>query len=215
MTVQKLLSATILLGFAITAPVQAAPPVASAPRHFSPEDQGDLQRASTYLNSLQSVEGNFVQLANDGRTSRGTVYLKKPGRIRFEYDKPNPTLIVADGTTVAVENSQLRTTDRYPVGNTPLRLLLTNVDLANDPHVVSVQHQPGVLMITAAEKSGPATGQVTLYFADTGSTLQLSHWDVEDARGAHTTVSVSGLHDVSDLSPQLFAIEDLSPFKRR
>ena len=215
MTVQKLLSATLLLGFAITAPVQAAPPVASAPRHFSPEGQEDLQRASTYLNSLQSVEGTFVQLANDGRSSRGTVYLKKPGRIRFEYDKPNPTLIVADGTTVAVENSQLRTTDRYPVGNTPLRLLLTNVDLANDPHVVSVQRQPGVLMITAAEKSGPATGQVTLYFADTGSTLQLSHWDVEDARGAHTTVSVSGLHEVSDLPPQLFAIEDLSPFKRR
>jgi hypothetical protein len=68
--------------------------------------------------------------------------------------------------------------------------------------------------VTAAEKSGPATGQVTMYFADTGNTLQLSHWDVVDARGAHTTVSVSGLHDVSDLSPQLFTIQDLSPFKR-
>jgi outer membrane lipoprotein-sorting protein len=214
MTVQKLLSATALLAAAIAAPVQAAPPVAPAPQHFSPADQADLQRASSYLNSLQSVQGSFVQLANDGRSARGTFYLKKPGRIRFDYDKPNPTLIVADGTTVAVENSQLRTTDRYPIGNTPLRLLLTNVDLANDPHVVSVQHQPGVLTVTAAEKSGPATGQVTMYFADTGSTLQLSHWDIVDARGAHTTVSVSGLHDVAELSPQLFTIQDLSPFKR-
>ena len=131
---------------------------------FRPADQADLQRASTYLNSLQSAEGNFVQLAHDGRTTRGTVYLKKPGRIRFEYDKPNPTLIVADGTTVAVENNQLRTTDRYPVGNTPLRLLLTNVDLANDPHVVSIQRQSGLLAVTAAERSGPATGQVTIVF---------------------------------------------------
>jgi outer membrane lipoprotein-sorting protein len=140
--------------------------------------------------------------------------LKKPGRVRFEYDKPNPTLIVADGTTVAVQNSALHTTDRYPLGNTPLRLLLTEVDLANDPHVVSVQHQPGVLSVTAEEKSGSISGRVTMNFADTGNTLQLSHWDVVDAKGGHTTVSVSGLHTVSDLPPQLFMIQDLSPFKR-
>jgi outer membrane lipoprotein-sorting protein len=214
MTVQKLLGAIVVLATAITAPVQAVAPIAQAPRHFSPEDQAALQRATTYLNSLQSVEGNFVQLAHDGRSTRGTVYIKKPGRIRFEYEKPNPTLIVADGTTVAVENNQLRTTDRYPIGNTPLRLLLTTVDLANDPHVVSIQRQSGLLAVTAAERSGPATGQVTMYFADTGNTLQLSHWDVEDARGQHTMVSVSGLHDVADLPPQLFTIEDMSPFRR-
>ena len=213
MTVRKLLGAILLLSTVIGAPVQAVAPTALAPRHFSPADQADLQRASTYLNGLQSVEGNFVQLANDGRSTRGTVYLKKPGRIRFEYDQPSPTLIVADGTTLAVENNQLRTTDRYPIGNTPLRLLLTTVDLANDPHVVSVIHQPGLLAVVAAERSGPATGQVTMYFADTGNTLQLSHWDVQDARGAHTMVSVSGLHD-ADLSPELFTIEDLSPFRR-
>src|SRR5579864_6742100 len=146
MIIRKFLAAALFAGSALTASdVMAVPPTAPSPRHFSPTDTADLQRASTYLNGLQSIEGNFVQLSADGRSARGTLYLKKPGRIRFEYDKPNPTLIVADGTTVAVENSQLRTTDRYPVGNTPLRLLLTNVDLANDPHVVSVQHQPGVL----------------------------------------------------------------------
>lgn len=214
MTARTLFTAIILLGTATTAPAGAVPPVAPAARQFAPPEEADLQRASSYLNSLQSVEGNFLQLSNDGRTAKGTFYLKKPGRIRFEYDKPNPVLIVADGTTVAVQNSQLHTTDRYPIGSTPLRLLLTNVDLAKDPHVVSVQHQPGALEVTAEEKNGPATGRMTMYFADTGNTLQLSHWDVVDARGAHTTLSVSGLHTVSDLPPQLFAIQDLSPFKR-
>ena len=208
MTIQKILAAMLLAGSSMSASAQAAS------TRFSPSDVMDLQRVSAYLNSLQSVEGNFVQLANDGRTARGTVYLKKPGRVRFEYDKPNPTLIVADGTTVAVQNSALHTTDRYPLGNTPLRLLLTEVDLANDPHVVSVQHQPGVLAVTAEEKSGAISGRVTMNFADTGNTLQLNHWDVVDAKGGHTTVSVSGLHTVSDLPPQLFMIQDLSPFKR-
>ncbi len=214
MTARTYLVTALLAGLTLSAPVWAAPPLAPAPHHFSPAELADLQRASTYLNSLQNAEGNFVQLAPDGRTARGTVYLKKPGRVRFEYEKPNPTLIVADGTTVAVENTDLHTTDRYPLGNTPLRLLLNTVDLASDPHVVSVQRQPGVLAITAEEKSGPATGRVTMYFADTGDTLQLSYWDVLDAKGAHTTVSVSGLHSVTDLPPQLFAIQDLSPFKR-
>lgn len=213
MTIRKLLTAAMFAGTIFAGPM-AASPVWAAASQFSPADTAELQRVSAYLNSLQTVEGNFVQLAADGRTARGKVFLKKPGRIRFEYDKPNPTLIVADGTTVAVQNSELHTTDRYPIGNTPLRLLLTNVDLANDPHVVSVQHQPGVLAVTAEEKTGPAAGRVTMNFADTGNTLQLSYWDVVDAKGSHTTVSVSGLHTVSDLPPTLFAIQDQNPFKR-
>lgn len=204
---RKLLAAALFTGIAFAG-------WTAAEAALAPADTADLQRVSTYLNSLQSIQGNFVQLSADGRSARGTFYLKKPGRIRFEYDKPNPTLIVADGTTVAVENSDLHTTNRYPIGNTPLRLLLTTVDLARDPHVVSVQRQPGVLEVTAEEKTGPAAGRVTMNFADTGSTLQLSYWDVVDARGEHTTVSVSGLHTVGELPPQLFAIQDLSPFKR-
>lgn len=204
---RKLLAAALFAGIAFAG-------WTGAEAALAPADTADLQRVSTYLNSLQSIQGNFVQLSADGRSARGTFYLKKPGRIRFEYDKPNPTLIVADGTTVAVENSDLHTTNRYPIGNTPLRLLLTTVDLVHDPHVVSVQRQPGVLAVTAEEKTGPAAGRVTMNFADTGSTLQLSYWDVVDARGEHTTVSVSGLHTVGELPPQLFAIQDLSPFKR-
>ena len=211
----KFFAAVLFAGcvFAVSS-AMAAPPTAPAPAHFSAQDAADLQRVSAYLNSLQSIQGNFVQLAADGRSAHGTLFLKKPGRVRFEYDKPNPTSIVADGTTVAVQNSDLHTTNRYPLANTPLRYLLTNVDLANDPHVVSVQHQPGVLSVTAEEKNGPAAGRVTMNFSDTGSTLQLNYWDVVDARGQHTTVSVSGLHTVADLSPQLFAIQDQSPFKR-
>jgi outer membrane lipoprotein-sorting protein len=204
---RKLLAAALFAGIALAC-------WTGAEAALAPADTADLQRVSTYLNSLQSIQGNFVQLSADGRSARGTFYLKKPGRIRFEYDKPNPTLVVADGTTVAVENSDLHTTNRYPIGNTPLRLLLTTVDLAHDPHVVSVQRQPGVLEVTAEEKTGPAAGRVTMNFADTGSTLQLSYWDVVDAKGEHTTVSVSGLHTVGELPPQLFAIQDLSPFRR-
>ena len=124
------LFAALALCVAAFQPVRAAihGPDQKAPQ-FSDAEKGDLKRISFYLNTLQSVEGRFLQIAADGRSTQGTFYLKKPGRMRFEYQKPNPNLIVADGSTVAVQNSDLHTTDRYPLLNSPLRLLLARISI--------------------------------------------------------------------------------------
>src|SRR5689334_17888202 len=109
---------------ALPASLQAANPnqlaVPAIRPNFSEADRADLKRISTYLNTLKSVQGRFTQVNADGKTQQGEFYLKKPGRIRFEYDKPNPNLVVADGTTLAVQNASLKTTDRYPITNSPL-----------------------------------------------------------------------------------------------
>src|SRR5262245_44706311 len=61
--------------------------VFSVPRKpLTDAEKGDLKRVSDYLNTIKSVQGRFTQLAADGRSVQGTFYLKKPGRIRFEYD---------------------------------------------------------------------------------------------------------------------------------
>jgi len=176
----------------------------------------DLKRVSTYLNGLKQVQGRFMQIAADGRSTQGAFYLKKPGRMRFEYDKPNPNLIVADGSSVAVSNANLKTTDRYPLINSPLKLLLSeNIDLSSDRRVVSVQREAGTLSFTARETSGPAQGSITLLLADTGSALELRQWEVLDAQGARTRVVLNDLHQVADIPPRLFVIQELSPFKKR
>jgi outer membrane lipoprotein-sorting protein len=185
------------------------------PVHFSEAEKADLQRVSAYLNSLKSIQGRFTQIAGNGKSTQGTFYLRKPGRVRFEYEKPNPTLIVADGTTVAVMNANLKTTDRYPLLNSPLRLLLNdNVDLANDSHISAIKREQGALTVTARENAGAAIGWITLTFADSGSSLELRQWDVVDAQGSRTAVSINDMHEVADIPPRLFVIEDLSPFKK-
>jgi len=213
------LFAALALAAAAPAPLRAASlareaviPVAP---HFTDAERTDLKRISAYLNTLKSIEGRFVQVAGDGRTDQGTFYLKKPGRVRFEYQKPNPNLVIADGTTVAVENSQLRTTDRYPILNSPLRLLLSeNIDLSNDPRIAALKQEQGALSVTARENAGPATGSITLTFADSGADLELRQWDVVDAQGMRTTVVLNEMREVADIPPRLFVIEDLSPFKK-
>jgi outer membrane lipoprotein-sorting protein len=203
----------------VSAPAMAAPPSQNAPiravPHFTDADKADLQRISVYLNTLQTVQGRFMQVGADGKSEQGSFYLRKPGRVRFEYEKPNPNLIIADGTTVAVQNTALHTTDRYPIGNSPLRLLLSQtVDLTKDDHVSALKHEQGALSLTAREASGPAVGTITLTFADSGSSLELRQWSVVDAQGSHTTVVLNDMRQVTEIPARLFVIEDMTPFKK-
>lgn len=183
--------------------------------HFSDAEKADLKRISTYLNTIKTVEGRFTQVNADGKTEQGRFYLKKPGRVRFEYQKPNPNLIIADGSTVAVENSDLKTTDRYPLLNSPLRLLLSDdIDLTSDSHVASLRREPGAVSITARENAAVGGGSITLTLADSGGSLELRQWEVIDAQGARTSVSVNDMRQAADIPARLFVIEDLSPFKK-
>ena len=177
-------------------------------------EKAELKRVSDYLNTIKSVQGRFTQIAADGRTVQGTFYLRKPGRIRFEYDQPNPILIVADGASVAVTNSQLKTTDRYPLINSPLRLLLSeSIDLTSDRRIMDVKKETGVLSFTARETAGPARGSITLVFADSGQ-LELRQWEVVDAQGVRTTIALNDVRQDANIPATLFVIQDLSPFKR-
>jgi len=218
------LSLAIALSFGGAMDAHAQNPALNKAQSFAPPppslsaaQKEELKRVSTYLNTLKTVQGRFMQIAADGRSTQGAFYLKKPGRVRFEYDKPNPNLIVADGSTVAVSNSNLKTTDRYPLLNSPLKLLLSeNLDLTRDSRIVKVETEPGALSFTARESAGPAPGSITLFFADAGSAgLELRQWEVLDAQGVRTRVVLNDLHQVADIPPRLFVIQDLSPFKKR
>ncbi|NWH08200.1 MAG: outer-membrane lipoprotein carrier protein LolA [Alphaproteobacteria bacterium] len=181
---------------------------AGAADGLSDKDRDDLDRVSIYLNGIKTLTGKFSQVTNDGAFSAGTFYLRKPGRLRFEYEPPVPVTIVSDGITVAITNSELETQDRYPLVSTPLSLLLEDdVNLRENDNIVAVARTPGQLAITARETDGPAEGEITLYFSDPG--LELRHWVLTDAEGTTVTVAVSELKKDIDLKADLFVIREL------
>jgi outer membrane lipoprotein-sorting protein len=198
----------------MAAPAQQRPSAAAS--RFSAADLAQLKRVSAYLNTMKNVQGRFLQISASGASDQGTFYLKKPGRVRFEYQQPNTNLVIADGSTVAVENSALKTTDRYPLANSPLRLLLgDNIDLTNDSRISAIKMEQGALSVTARENSGPAQGSITLTFADAGTSgLELRQWEVLDGQGARTAVIISEMRQVAEIPARLFVIQDLSPFKK-
>jgi outer membrane lipoprotein-sorting protein len=177
------------------------------------QDVTDLNRVSAYLNAITSLQASFVQVGPNGELDQGTIYARKPGRLRFEYAPPSPYLIVSDGVTIAVANSKLRTVDRYPLIDNPLNLILReNVDLTKDSRITDVERQAGTLRITATEKSGPVKGQVTLIFAYPAA--ELRQWIITDAQGLQTMIALKNLKTEVPLGPELFILRDVNKFGR-
>lgn len=177
------------------------------------DETDDLTRISDYLNGIETLEGRFIQIASNGVQDQGKFYMLRPGRLRFEYDDPNPITIVADGTWVTLTDRKLKTVDRYPLGATPLKLLLKkNVNLAKDANIVDVARDPGSLSVTAREEDGPAQGELTMVFTD--PRLELMQWIITDAQGFTTTVALRDLRRDTKISPSLFVVKDVNPFDR-
>lgn len=172
------------------------------------EREAALAQANGVLNAVQRMQGRFEQASPGGARARGTFYLQRPGKVRFEYDAPATLLIVSDGSVVAMRDTALRTTDRTPLRSTPLNLILgARIDLARDARILRVSRAGPWLMITARDRSGQTDGQITLHFW--GPEAQLRSWDVVDATGARTRVTLSELTQPASFDRRLFRLEDM------
>jgi outer membrane lipoprotein-sorting protein len=186
-----------LVALAATSPAQAA--------KWTAEQRADLDRISAYLNSIKTMRGGFTQIGPQGQVDQGKFYILKPGRIRFDYDPPNPTLVIGDGIGIAVYNTKLNTADRYPLNGTPLNLLLSNhLDLKRSANVLDIQHRAGEIIVKARASDRNATGNINIVFADPG--LELRQWTIVDAQGLPTTVSINNVQQGVDLPESAFKI---------
>jgi outer membrane lipoprotein-sorting protein len=167
---------------ALAAPVLAAP--------LSAADQALVERARDYLRGLSSAMGRFTQTDPRGRTTTGTFYLRRPGRARFEYDPPSGLVVASNGFRVAVLDKRLGTLDAYPLGATPLGILLSR-DIRIDKSVAigSVSRHAGGFSILAYDAAKHGQGQISLEFAD--PPLKLAGWTITDAQGGTTRVKLA------------------------
>ena len=158
----------------------------------------DLARITTYLQALKTAEGDFVQIAPNGETSDGRFFLSRPGKIRFEYTPPNPTLVLSDGVWVVVYDMRDCSKQIAPLSSTPLDLLLDeDVDLRDNGAVTNVESRPGQMRVTIVDPDSPDDGSITLIFND--NPLEIRQWIVTDAEGRNTTVALSDVRRGMDI----------------
>lgn len=189
--------------------VAALPAIAAAPT-LGAADRALAARAAAWLEDLGEARGGFVQTDPRGRTSRGEVFIRRPGKARFAYAPPSSLLVVADGATVSVADPRLKTFERYPLSATPLSLFLSRrIRLDGDARVTAVRRTANGFEVIARDARRPADGQIALAFTETP--MALSGWTVTDAQGRATRVQLEGFRAVSGLPSSLFVLEDPRP----
>lgn len=172
-----------------------------------------LAKINAYLNTLDTLRARFIQVGPDGSAAEGMVWLDRPGKARFEYDPPHPSIIVSDGTIVAHENRDLDTVDRTPLSSTPLALFLRqNVDLGRDAEIIRVSETPGELAVTLRDPTGEIEGVLTLAFA--APATELRGWTVTDALGQDTQIALVDVSRGERFDRDLFTLEENRPRRR-
>ncbi len=166
-----------------------------------------LGEISAYLNRLQSVQTEFTQINADGSISTGRIYIRRPGRARFEYDPPLEALVIAGGSQVAIFDPKSNSgPTQYPLRRTPLKLILArNVDLSREDMVVGHSFDGTATTVTAQDPDNPEYGTIAMTFTD--DPVELRQWVITDDAGEQTTVILGLLEEVEQLASGLFSIQ--------
>jgi len=192
---------TLLIGALFTLLATAGASAAS----LGAKDARDVGRVEAYLNAITTLKSKFIQRASTGNLASGTVYISRPGKMRFEYDPPAPILLVADGIFLIYVDKDLEQISHVPISSTPLSILVSeNVKLTDNHDVAGVERGAGTLAVTLTMKDDVEAGAVRLLFAD--APLALKQWYIRDAQGVEVQVSLLDPERGLDLESTLFQI---------
>lgn len=195
----------------VISPAHAAAP---QPYLMTTQEAVLLKQAATYLNSIRSMRSRFEQRSSNGNYATGTVYLRRPGRMRIEYDPPAQVLVVANGSYVIYEDGELGQVSYIGLSDTPLGILLRESVEFTDPAitVTGMRHTAGLLEIDLVETRDPGQGTLTLVFAT--SPMELRQWHVRDAQNIEVRVTLLETRFGVDVDENLFKYSEKPGFQR-
>lgn len=154
----------------------------------------DLTQVNAYIRGVTTLTADFTQTDRSGQTLTGKLTLKQPGKIRFQYQKGVPMLIVGDGKALTMIDYDVRQVQRWPIGNSPLGVLIDpSKDLSKFGKVVPTG-DPSVLSVEARDPKRPEYGTFTMIFRRNASGpagLQLYGWVALDSQNNRTAVRLS------------------------
>jgi outer membrane lipoprotein-sorting protein len=180
------LAAAAVTPFAVTAP---------APASAQASKSSDLDRVSRHLRGISTLKAQFVQTDRNRQELSGSLILKQPGKIRFQYQKDVPLLIVADGRALTMIDYEVRQVQRWPIKNSPLGALLDpNRDVKRYGKLIPTGN-PNVISVEVKDPKRPEYGTITMVFrrnAAAPAGLEMAGWVALDSKNNRTTISLKG-----------------------
>lgn len=181
-----------------------ADPSSAATRPLSdPEAIGEINRIEDYLNGIRTMQSRFIQINPDGSAWNGNLYVRRPGRFRFEYDPPIPHLLIANNNWFFHVDRALQETNVIPLIKTPAQFLVQeHMSLKKDFKITKFEQMPGMVQIVMVTRDNPEVGEVTLTFSD--KPLELRKWTVRDPQENITQITLQNTRYGVNLNPDLF-----------
>lgn len=197
---------------AFTAPAVMAPAPADAAYRITAQDKADIARIEAYLNRIETIKSDFVQLASGGRFAQGVLYIERPNRLRLDYRNPATMQIYANGIWLIHVDTELEAVTHVPIGSTPAGFLVSEkIRLSGDVTVDRVGRGEKTISIELVQTSDPEAGRFVLTFAD--KPLQLRQWTVIDAQGVQTNVQLVSPDFNVPVPREVFVFDD-TPYKK-
>lgn len=208
-------------GAAASAALLLCAPGAIAPGHAAPapaQSANDLDQAAEALRAITTLQAEFQQTDREGQRVAGTVTIKRPGRIRFQYQPGVPLLIVADGKALTLVDYEVRQVQRWPIRNSPLGALLDPTRDVKRFATLQPGTDPRIVSIEVRDKSHPEYGVITLVFvrkATAPGGLELTSWVALDSQNRRTTIRLANQRYGIDVPDSAFRYNDPRPAGRR
>ena len=162
------------------------------------------QKIADHFSSVKTMMGEFVQFGPRGEQTGGKFFIQRPGKLRFNYEKPSPMRVISDGKNVVIGNVKLKTWDLYPLSKTPLSLLLSDkIDLGNKM-VRDVKQEADLTTIVLGDKTIFGDSTITLMFDP--KTFELRQWTITDVQAKDTSVMIFNVQNGVQLDPSVFEI---------
>jgi len=172
----------------------------------SAQGEVGVPQIEQYFNSIRSLKARFVQSNPNGSVVQGNLYVRRPGRMRFEYDAPSQLKIVADGMQVTMWDNATRDFGQWPIGWTAASFLVKDpLSLTGDLQVEKIERVNGMIEATMSQARKSQEGKVIVRLAE--NPLLLRGWTIIDNRGNRVTVSLSEMQIGLQLADSLFKNE--------
>lgn len=194
-----------------------------SPSQIVPEAQAqstsaDMNRAVSALRSISTMRADFTQTDRAGNTVRGTMTLKRPGKIRFDYGKDADLLVVSNGSSLYMVDYEVRQVERWPIRNSPLGALLDPDRDVKQYGRLNPTSNSDVLSIEVRDPKRPEFGVMNLIFVRNPAApggMQLTHWVALDAQNYRTTVRLTNHRYGMSVPESTFKFRDPRRASRR
>lgn len=178
------------------------------------QGQASTAEVERYINAIRTLKARFVQSNPNGSVVQGTLYVRRPGRMRFEYDAPSQLKIVADGYQVTMWDPTTKDFGQWPIGWTAASFLVKEpLSLTGDLQVEKTERNDGMLQLTMIQAKKPQEGRVIVRLSE--NPMVLRGWTIIDPRGNQVNVSLQDVQAGLQLADSLFRFDGPDPGQMR